>query len=79
MPHLGQTSLQLRSNIFRLLRKTYPCVDFRAVVGQEDVLKIFSHSRIVVIRSPKMFAPMWFGNVRAMAARPVIVKHFATC
>ena len=31
MPYSGQTSLQLRRKISRLLRKTYPCVDFRFV------------------------------------------------
>ena len=31
MPYLGQISLQLRRKISRLLRKAYPCVDFRVV------------------------------------------------
>ena len=31
MPYLGQISHQLRRNFSRLLRKAYPCVDFRVV------------------------------------------------
>ena len=31
MPYLGQISLQLRLKFSRLLRRAYPCVDFRVV------------------------------------------------